>query len=71
MFLRPFAAALPSTDLVEFIGGSPYVDGITTEPFVLDRDGYLAIPEIGGLGVKLDREKLARYTPQPALLFPD
>ncbi len=65
------AAALPLTDLVEFIGASPYVDGITTEPFVLDSEGYLPIPEAGGLGVRLDREKLAQYTPEPALLFSD
>ncbi len=60
------AAALPTTDLVEFIGGSPYVDGILAEPFVLDADGYLAIPDGPGLGVRLDPEKLARFTPTPA-----
>jgi D-galactarolactone cycloisomerase len=65
------AAAMPSTDLVEFIGGSPYVDGIITEPFVLDREGYLPIPDAPGLGITLDRKKLARYTPDPALLFSD
>src|ERR1700733_576082 len=43
------AAAMPSTDLVEFIGGSPYVDGIITEPFILDREGYLPIPDAPGL----------------------
>jgi D-galactarolactone cycloisomerase len=65
------AAAMPLTDLVEFIGGSPYVDGITAEPFTLDAEGYLAISDAAGLGVTLDREKLARYTPEPALLFSD
>ena len=64
------ASALPGTDLVEFIGGSPYVDGILAEPFVLDADGHLPIPDRPGLGVDLDREKLARYTPDPAVLFP-
>ena len=39
------AAAFPATDLVEFIGGSPYVDGILADPFELDADGFLAIPE--------------------------
>jgi D-galactarolactone cycloisomerase len=63
------AAALPDTDLVEFIGGSPYVDGITQRPFALDGEGRLEIPELPGLGVALDREKLARYTPDPAPLF--
>ena len=65
------AAAMPRRDLVEFIGGSPYVDGIIAEPFVLDREGYLAIPDAPGLGMTLDRKKLARYTPDPALLFSD
>ncbi|MBV8769794.1 MAG: mandelate racemase/muconate lactonizing enzyme family protein, partial [Hyphomicrobiales bacterium] len=65
------AAAMSLTDLVEFIGGSPYLDGILTEPFILDSDGYLPIPESPGLGVELDREKLAQYTPNPALLFAD
>jgi D-galactarolactone cycloisomerase len=63
------ASAFPDTDLVEFIGGSPYVDGILALPFVLDEDGYLPIPDRPGLGVEIDREKLARYTPDPSALF--
>jgi D-galactarolactone cycloisomerase len=63
------ASAFPATDLVEFIGGSPYVDGILAEPFVLDPDGHLPIPDRPGLGIALDREKLARFTPDPAPLF--
>jgi D-galactarolactone cycloisomerase len=57
------AAALPNVGLVEFIGGSPYVDGILAEPFTLDAEGYLSIPEKPGLGVEIDPDKLARYTP--------
>ena len=63
------AARLPDADLVEFIGGSPYVDGILAEPFVLDAEGYLPIPKEPGLGVALDPDKLARYTPDAAALF--
>ena len=63
------AAAFPDVDLVEFIGGSAYVDGILSEPFVLDRDGWLTIPDRPGLGIEIDRAKLARYTPDPAPLF--
>lgn len=63
------AAAFPETDLVEFIGGSPYVDGITVEPFVLDKEGYLEIPDRPGLGVEIDRKKLARYAEDPKILF--
>ena len=65
------AAALPNVDLVEFIGGSAYVDGILETPFALDADGFLTIPDAPGLGVRLDREKLARYTPDPSILFRD
>jgi L-alanine-DL-glutamate epimerase-like enolase superfamily enzyme len=65
------AAALPNVDLVEYIGGSSYVDGITTEPFRLDAEGYLTIPDRPGLGVTLDRDKLARYVPDPTALFRD
>jgi len=63
------ASAFPDCDLVEFIGGSPYVDGILSEPFKLDADGFLAIPDKPGLGVSVDADKLARYTPDPAPLF--
>jgi L-alanine-DL-glutamate epimerase-like enolase superfamily enzyme len=63
------ASAFPDCDLVEFIGGSPYVDGILAEPFALDDAGMLAIPDLPGLGVHLDAEKLARYTPDPRPLL--
>ena len=63
------ATALPHVDLVEFIGGSPYVDGILAEPFRLDAEGSLAIPDRPGLGVTLDPDKVARYTPDAGSLF--
>jgi D-galactarolactone cycloisomerase len=63
------AAALPNVELVEYIGGSPYVDGILAEPFALDGEGRLAIPQRPGLGVRLDRQKLGRYTAGPEALF--
>ena len=63
------ASAFPDTDLVEFIGGSPYVDGILQQPFRLDAEGYLHIPDLPGLGVELDPEKVARYTPDASALF--
>ncbi|WP_428030955.1 mandelate racemase/muconate lactonizing enzyme family protein [Ancylobacter sp.] len=63
------AAALPQCDLVEFIGGSAYVDGIVAEPFLLDADGQLRIPNRPGLGIRLDREALARFTQAPDSLF--
>jgi L-alanine-DL-glutamate epimerase-like enolase superfamily enzyme len=63
------AAAMPLTDLVEFIGGSPYVDGLLARPFKLDAEGYLSIPEAPGLGVELDPDKVARYSPHAKRLF--
>jgi L-alanine-DL-glutamate epimerase-like enolase superfamily enzyme len=63
------ANALANVDLVEFIGGSPYVDGILAEPFRLDGEGYLPIPNGPGLGVTLDPDKVARFTPDAAALF--
>ena len=64
------AAALPQADLVEFIGGSAYVDGITTEPFTLDADGRLMIPDRPDLGVDLDPDKVAKYSGDTSGLAP-
>ncbi|MFT3988121.1 mandelate racemase/muconate lactonizing enzyme family protein [Aestuariivirga sp.] len=63
------SAAMPNTDVVEFIGGSAYVDGILTKPFTLDAEGYLEIPLQPGIGVSLDPEKVAKYAPDGAALF--
>lgn len=63
------AAALPNVDLVEYIGGSAYVDRLTAVPFGLDADGMLAIPDEPGLGVRLDADMVARVAPGAADLF--
>lgn len=55
-------SAFPETDLVEYITGSPYVDELVAEPWHLDVDGMLAIPDAPGLGVTLDPDAVARYT---------
>jgi D-galactarolactone cycloisomerase len=62
------ASALPATDLVEYIGGSVYVDALVAGGWRLDADGMLAIPQRPGLGLELDREALARYTQGAPLL---
>ncbi|MGB3537042.1 MAG: mandelate racemase/muconate lactonizing enzyme family protein [Mesorhizobium sp.] len=56
------AAAVPGADLVEYIGGSPYIDDITVGGWSLDADGMLAIPDRPGLGITLDREALREVT---------
>ncbi len=56
------AAAISGTDLVEYLTGSPYVDEIVANPWQLDADGYLPIPDVPGLGIELDPEGLARYS---------
>ena len=56
------AAAFPTTDFVEYIGGSPYVDKITTQGWKLDEDGMLAIPQKPGLGIELDKDALQSMT---------
>jgi D-galactarolactone cycloisomerase len=59
------ASAFPGTDLVEYIDGSPYVDDIVSDPWQLDADGMLAIPDAPGLGVRLDPDAVARYGDAP------
>jgi L-alanine-DL-glutamate epimerase-like enolase superfamily enzyme len=46
---------------VEYIGGSPYVDGLLEQPFALDGEGMLAVPAGPGLGVRLDPANVRRY----------
>ena len=55
------ASALPATDLVEYITGSPYLDDLVVGGWRLDAEGMLSIPEGPGLGIELDLEAVARY----------
>lgn len=63
------ASALPDVDLVEYIGGSPYVDDITIGGWQLDSDGFLGIPDAPGLGIAIDPDAVARYAHDASLLF--
>jgi L-alanine-DL-glutamate epimerase-like enolase superfamily enzyme len=56
------ASAIPDTDLVEYLNGSPFIDEVVAEPWRLDADGMLPIPAAPGLGLKLNREALTKYT---------
>lgn len=59
------AAAIPTADLVEFIGGSPYIDEIVETPWSLDADGKLPISASPGLGISLDPEALQSMSDNP------
>ena len=56
------ASAIRSTDMVEYLTGSPFVDGLATEPWKLDHDGMLAIPSSPGLGVTLNMDAVEKHT---------
>jgi D-galactarolactone cycloisomerase len=65
-----FVSAVPDTDLVEYLDGSPYIDALVAEPWHLDADGMLAIPDVPGLGITLNEEAVFRYTNGASLLRP-
>jgi D-galactarolactone cycloisomerase len=56
------ASAFANTTFVEYLTGSPYIDDIVAQPWTLDADGMLAIPDTPGLGIALDMDKVAHYT---------
>lgn len=62
-----FASAFSGTDLIEYLIGSPYVDEIIEKKWVLDKDGYLPIPDGPGLGIALDRGAVEKYTGEKGL----
>lgn len=55
------AASLPVARFVEFLTPAPYIENILVEPFKLDPQGQLQIPEKPGLGIEIDRDALKRY----------
>jgi D-galactarolactone cycloisomerase len=56
------ASAFPDTDLVEYLDGSPFIDEIAANPWRLDTDGMLPIPDAPGLGLKLNPDMVGKYT---------
>jgi D-galactarolactone cycloisomerase len=62
------ASAFVDTDMVEYIGGSPYVDEIAAGGWHLDADGYLTIPDRPGMGLEIDPAALASCTGGERLL---
>ncbi len=63
------SAAIPTADLVEYIGGSPYLDDIKLGGWTLDAEGFVEIPDLPGLGIELDQDALGRFTPDPQHLL--
>jgi L-alanine-DL-glutamate epimerase-like enolase superfamily enzyme len=55
------SAALPVARYVEYLTPSPYMEEIITEPFRVDAEGFLPIPDRPGLGIELNREALKKY----------
>jgi L-alanine-DL-glutamate epimerase-like enolase superfamily enzyme len=55
------SAAMPVARYVEYLTPSPYIEEIIAQPFRVDGEGYLPIPERPGLGIELNRDALRRY----------
>ena len=56
------ASAFRSTDLIEYLTGSPFIDELSSEPWSMDAEGMLRIPDAPGLGITLNRDAVRRYT---------
>jgi D-galactarolactone cycloisomerase len=59
------ASAFPDTDLVEYLTGSDFIDGLTVGGWHLDAEGYLPIPDKPGLGFEVNLDALAEFSRQP------
>ena len=57
------SAFLPNATYVEYLTPCAYIDELTTTPFQLNDDGYLAIPQAPGLGIDIDDDRLRRFCP--------
>jgi L-alanine-DL-glutamate epimerase-like enolase superfamily enzyme len=56
------AAAIPIAKYVEYLTPAAYIEQIITQPFKIDGEGYLTIPDGPGLGIELDRDALRRFS---------
>jgi L-alanine-DL-glutamate epimerase-like enolase superfamily enzyme len=57
-------SAFAQTRWVEYLTGSPYIDEIVAQPWHLDAEGLLAIPDGPGLGIALNPDAVERYSGQ-------
>ena len=56
------SAAMPVARWIEYQTGVPYIEDIIDPPFRLDADGMIMVPTGPGLGIRLNRDALGRYT---------
>ena len=56
------ASALPRTELVEYLTGSPFIDDLVETPWTLDAEGMLRVPDGPGLGISLNFDAIERHT---------
>lgn len=56
------ASANRTTNMVEYLTGSPFIDELSSRPWALDSEGMLGIPDGPGLGVSLNMNAVERYT---------
>ena len=56
------SAALVQARWVEYLTPTPCIDDILTEPFRLDDEGYLQIPDKPGLGIEVDIEAVRKLS---------
>ncbi len=59
------SAFLPAAAYVEYLTPCAYIERLTTEPFEVDSEGMLQIPDRPGLGITIDPEKLAQFCAEP------
>lgn len=55
-------AAVPTARWVEYITPAPYIEDLVLDPFDLDADGLLSIPEAPGLGVRWNPEGIEKHS---------
>jgi len=57
------SAALDQARFVEYLTPTPYIDGILAEPFQLDEEGMLEVPDKPGLGIEIDEDAVRAFGP--------
>ena len=56
-------AAIPQESLLEFcVSESPLKADLLVEPFSIDKEGFIKVPERPGLGIELNEETVERYS---------